>query len=83
MPCHDTAQAFADLLGLLSHENADIAADVLELFKDLTEEDVVQDSVGFLQLCMPPDFGTLLLWCWLYLLKSTLSSPQLSGSILL
>ena len=39
-------QAFADLLGLLSHENADIAADVLELFKDLTEEDVVQDSVG-------------------------------------
>jgi hypothetical protein len=54
MPCHDTAQAFADLLGLLSHENADIAADVLELFKDLTEEDVVQDSVGFLQRSLPP-----------------------------
>jgi Catenin-beta-like, Arm-motif containing nuclear len=38
-------QAFSDLLGLLGHENADIAADVLELFKELTEEDVVQDSV--------------------------------------
>jgi Catenin-beta-like, Arm-motif containing nuclear len=41
-----TVQAFADLLGLLGHENADIAADVLELFKELTEEDVIQDSVG-------------------------------------
>lgn len=43
--CATLPQAFADMLGLLSHENADIATDVLELFKELTEEDVVQDSV--------------------------------------
>jgi len=49
------AQAFADMLGLLSHENADIATDVLELFKELTEEDVVQDSVGCCEpICIEP-----------------------------
>ena len=39
------AQAFSDLLGLLMHENTDIAGDVLELLKELTDGDVVQDSV--------------------------------------
>ena len=37
--------ALASLLALLSHENTDIAGDVLELLKELTEEDVVEDSV--------------------------------------
>jgi len=53
--CATLAQAFADMLGLLSHENADIATDVLELFKELTEEDVVQDSVGCCEpICIEP-----------------------------
>lgn len=38
-------QAFSDMLGLLMHENTDIAGDVLELLKELTDGDVVQDSV--------------------------------------
>lgn len=37
-------QAFTDLLGMLMHDNTDVAGDVLELFKELTDADVVQDS---------------------------------------
>lgn len=37
-------QAFTDLLGLLMHDNTDVAGDVLELFRELTDADVVQDS---------------------------------------
>ena len=33
------------LLSLLAHQNTDIASGVLELLKELTEEDVVEDSV--------------------------------------
>lgn len=39
-----------NLMNLLSHENTDIAADVLELFQQLTDADIIEDSVcsGFL-----------------------------------
>jgi beta-catenin-like protein 1 len=37
--------AVPNLLALLSHENTDIAGDVLDLLKELTEEDVIEDSV--------------------------------------
>ena len=33
------------LMALLSHENTDIAADVLELFHELTDADAIEDSV--------------------------------------
>lgn len=59
-------QAFADMLGLLGHENADIAADVLELFKELTEEDVVQDSVSSNRRprCMSSSDRLCQSWCF-------------------
>lgn len=38
--------AIPTLLSLLNHENGDIAADVIELFQELTDADVVEDSVG-------------------------------------
>eukprot|EP01018_Ginkgo_biloba_P039649 Gb_35454 [translate_table: standard] len=34
----------SSILGLLSHENTDIAIDVVNLLQDLTEEDVLEDS---------------------------------------
>ena len=34
------------LMALLSHENTDIAADVLELFHELTDADAIEDSVS-------------------------------------
>lgn len=37
--------AIPSLLNLLSHENADIAGDVVELLNELTDSDVVEDSV--------------------------------------
>lgn len=37
--------AIPSLLNLLSHENADIAGDVIELLNELTDSDVVEDSV--------------------------------------
>lgn len=37
--------AVQNLLALLSHENTDIAADVIELFQQLTDADVIEDSV--------------------------------------
>ena len=37
--------AIPTLLTLLSHENTDIAGDVIELFQQLTDGDVVEDSV--------------------------------------
>lgn len=36
-----------NLMNLLSHENTDIAADVLELFQQLTDADIIEDSVCF------------------------------------
>ncbi|GAB4821117.1 hypothetical protein N2152v2_008163 [Parachlorella kessleri] len=36
--------AIPTLLALLNHENSDIAADVIELFQELTDADVVEDS---------------------------------------
>jgi Catenin-beta-like, Arm-motif containing nuclear len=37
--------AVPTLLALLSHENSDIACDVIELFQELTDSDAVEDSV--------------------------------------
>ena len=34
------------LLGLLVHHNIDIVSDVVEVFEDLTDADVVEDSVS-------------------------------------
>ena len=42
------------LMALLSHENTDIAADVLELFNQLTDADVIEDSVSFQSPARPP-----------------------------
>jgi beta-catenin-like protein 1 len=44
--------AMPSLLNLLSHDNADIAGDVIELLNELTDSDVVEDSVWALLLCM-------------------------------
>ena len=38
--------AVENLMALLSHDNTDIAADVLELFQQLTDADVIEDSVS-------------------------------------
>ena len=40
-----TLGAVPSLLGLLSHENTDIAADVLDLFQQLTDADVIEELV--------------------------------------
>ena len=37
--------AVENLMALLSHENTDIAADVIDLFQQLTDADVIEDSV--------------------------------------
>lgn len=34
------------LLTLLTHQNTDIVADVIGVFEDLTDADVIEDSVG-------------------------------------
>jgi hypothetical protein len=34
------------LVGLLSHDNADIALDIIELIHELTDEDVGEDAEG-------------------------------------
>ena len=44
--------ALPGLLALLAHENTDIAGDVLDLLKELTEEDVVEDSVSAGTACL-------------------------------
>ncbi len=44
--------ALPGLLALLAHENTDIAGDVLDLLKELTEEDVVEDSVSAAATCL-------------------------------
>ena len=35
------------LLALLVHQNTDIVADVIGVFEDLTDADVIEDSVSF------------------------------------
>ena len=51
--------ALPNLLALLSHENTDIAGDVLDLLKELTEEDVVEDSVSACSPCRAVSAGPL------------------------
>jgi len=34
------------LLNLLTHQNTDIVADVIGVFEDLTDADVIEDSVS-------------------------------------
>lgn len=43
--------AVENLMALLSHDNTDIAADVIDLFQQLTDADVIEDSVS--PLCAP------------------------------
>ena len=46
--------AVENLMALLSHDNTDIAADVIELFQQLTDADVIEDSVSKTPSCPPP-----------------------------
>ncbi len=41
--CTNTVQT---LLNLLTHQNTDIVADVIGVFEDLTDADVIEDSVS-------------------------------------
>lgn len=45
--------AVENLMALLSHDNTDIAADVIELFQQLTDADVIEDSVSSPNLSVP------------------------------
>ena len=49
------------LLGLLVHQNIDIVSDVVEVFEDLTDADVVEDSVSQALQCWHQKVVTLLL----------------------
>ena len=54
--------AVENLMALLSHDNADIAADVIDLFQQLTDADVIEDSVRLsLLVFSTPDHHTLAL----------------------
>ena len=67
--------AVENLMALLNHDNTDIAADVIDLFQQLTDADVIEDSVSLLSLslntcflCFPqrvirPDHTALHTWC--------------------
>ncbi len=52
------------LLNLLTHQNTDIVADVIGVFEDLTDADVIEDSVSTSGCKMLPLSDALSAWCW-------------------
>ncbi len=51
------------LLNLLTHQNTDIVADVIGVFEDLTDADVIEDSVSISGCKMLLLSGDLSAWC--------------------